>query len=89
MQRDFVIDVYGLDTRERTKLTKVLQKEIQVDGFNIVVNSKPLQRSQLKTCKLGGPVSMIVLCHYNEGRVLLTDADGLYNDFIKEAVNVA
>ena len=30
--------------------------------------------------------SMVVLCHYAEGRVLLTDQDGLYNSFIAEAV---
>lgn len=34
------------------------------------------------------PVDMIVLCHYNEGRVLLTDEDGMYNDFILEACRV-
>lgn len=32
---------------------------------------------------------MILLCHYNEGRVLLTDEDGMYNDFITEACRVA
>lgn len=31
---------------------------------------------------------MILLCHYNEGRVLLTDEDGMYNDFILEACRV-
>ncbi len=30
--------------------------------------------------------NMVVLCHYAEGRVLLTDQDGLYNSFIDEAV---
>lgn len=29
-----------------------------------------------------------MLCHYNEGRVLLTDEDGMYNDFITEACRV-
>eukprot|EP00638_Chattonella_subsalsa_P010376 CAMPEP_0117746696 /NCGR_PEP_ID=MMETSP0947-20121206/8093_1 /TAXON_ID=44440 /ORGANISM="Chattonella subsalsa, Strain CCMP2191" /LENGTH=135 /DNA_ID=CAMNT_0005564055 /DNA_START=157 /DNA_END=561 /DNA_ORIENTATION=- len=87
--RDFKIDVYGLDSRERMRLKKVLEKEIQAEGYNIIVNSQALQRSQLKGCKLGPPVNMIVLCHFNEGRVLLTDKDGLYNDFIKEAVNIS
>lgn len=31
---------------------------------------------------------LILLCHYNEGRVLLTDEDGMYNDFIMEACRV-
>lgn len=40
----------------------------------------------------GGPGTqpeMIVLCHHNEGRVLLTDEDGMYNDFILEACRAA
>lgn len=32
---------------------------------------------------------LILLCHYNEGRVLLTDEDGMYNDFITEACRVS
>ena len=34
----------------------------------------------------GQSSDMVVLCHYAEGRVLLTDQDGLYNSFLDEAV---
>lgn len=36
-----------------------------------------------------GRERLILLCHYNEGRVLLTDEDGMYNDFITEACRVS
>lgn len=72
-------------------------------GNTAVVTLPPtLRRSELKGIKLSGgdrnsigsegsssSVGMILLCHYNEGRVLLTDEDGMYNDFIMEACRVA
>lgn len=36
---------------------------------------------------LADQVNMIVLCHFAEGRVLLTDQDGLYNSFLVAAAS--
>ncbi|CAM9527215.1 unnamed protein product [Ectocarpus fasciculatus] len=85
-----MVDVYSLDSKEQKRVAKALRQAL---GEDVEVSCPPpLLRSELKGIKLredgrdGG--RLILLCHYNEGRVLLTDEDGMYNDFILEACRV-
>ncbi|CAM9903879.1 unnamed protein product [Scytosiphon promiscuus] len=85
-----MVDVYSLDSEEQRRVVKALRKAL---GEDVEVSSPPpLLRSDLKGIKLrrspGDGARLILLCHYNEGRVLLTDEDGMYNDFIMEACRV-
>ncbi|CAN0011161.1 unnamed protein product, partial [Ectocarpus fasciculatus] len=83
-------DTGSLDSKEQKRVAKALRQAL---GEDVEVSCPPpLLRSELKGIKLredgrdGG--RLILLCHYNEGRVLLTDEDGMYNDFILEACRV-
>ncbi|CAN0269090.1 unnamed protein product, partial [Hapterophycus canaliculatus] len=80
----------SLDSKEQQRVAKALRKAL---GDDVEVSSPPpLLRSDLKGIKLTVGADdgrrLILLCHYNEGRVLLTDEDGMYNDFIMEACRV-
>ncbi|CAM9407755.1 unnamed protein product [Discosporangium mesarthrocarpum] len=84
----FAVHVYSLDGKERKRVARSLQGRF--GGVGMIAIPRALLRTELKGIKLGNEdrPGMIVLCHYNEGRVLLTDQDGMYNDFILEACRV-
>uniref|UniRef100_A0A7S2XXL6 Uncharacterized protein n=1 Tax=Fibrocapsa japonica TaxID=94617 RepID=A0A7S2XXL6_9STRA len=82
---EYRVDIYSLDRRERYVLSETMNG-IACGEKKLVLNSNPLSRTMLKDMVLCSGPDMIILCHYNEGRLLLTDQDGLYNNFIKEAV---
>ncbi|CAM9196191.1 unnamed protein product [Choristocarpus tenellus] len=84
----YIIHIYSLDGKERQRVAKSLQKHF--GNVGVIAVPRILLRAELKGIKLDGHdrPGMIVLCHYNEGRVLLTDQDGMYNDFILEACRV-
>ncbi|CAM9155585.1 unnamed protein product [Chrysoparadoxa australica] len=84
------IHVYSLDTKEGSRTVKAIQKSIK-EGTEVV--AIPLLRSELKGIRLKGrsgldKPDLIILVHYNEGRVLLTGKEGYYNDFMLEAATL-
>ncbi|KAG5176258.1 hypothetical protein JKP88DRAFT_203024 [Tribonema minus] len=83
----YTILVCGTDPRERKKTRRALAARFREQA---VVGEQPLTVSELKGIKLRGPkTDLALLVHFSEGRVLLTDKDGLYNDFLLEAVKLA
>lgn len=88
------VAVFSFDRRELKVVTKALRQGLA--GDNCEVLARPLARSKLKGLCLddgpeGGPprYDLCIVVHYNEGRALLLDRDGLYNDFIHEAFRVS
>mgnify|MGYP001254023098 CR=1 FL=1 len=75
--------MFSLDAQERARTKKAL------DGIAGAANVQcvGLQRSTLIGYEISHPPpDVAVLVHFCEGRVLLTDQDGLYNDFMRDAV---
>jgi len=89
---NFRIGIYGFDSLERETIRmRIEERSIEVNcENNLIIYSVPLERNQLRAFTFGdlNNANMIILCHYNEGRVLLTDKDGLYNDFLQEAIKM-
>lgn len=66
-------------------------------GESTLVMMRPLHQSTLRSFTfptevdrlIAGRAVMVVLCHFAEGRTLLTDADGLYNTFLVAASRIS
>lgn len=60
-----------------------------IKGGPATVDVRGLQLGQLRSFRdaLDTRQGMVVLCHYAEGRTLLTNTDGLYNSFLVAASN--
>uniref|UniRef100_A0A7R9UAW8 Uncharacterized protein n=1 Tax=Pinguiococcus pyrenoidosus TaxID=172671 RepID=A0A7R9UAW8_9STRA len=77
------VHVYALLGSERRQLVKHVEQVCKTAGVKqVAVTPKKLQLKELKSDAFGLDASLVILCHYNEGRVLITDRDGMYNDFL-------
>ena len=84
--------------RARARVLDALERTIDshggdAPGEKTLLIMRQLQHSSLRTFSFpsevdraaAGRAVMVVLCHFAEGRTLLTDADGLYNQFLLAA----
>jgi len=91
--------VCSLDEDECEKTKQALEQgllsiENQSTQRAVVVLSLILDHSNLRDFKFQsniteGGIDLVVLIHYAEGRTLLTDADGLYNNFLYKACEIS
>ena len=86
-------DAQVLDALERT----IDSNGGDAPGEKTLLMMRQLQHSSLRTFSFpsevdraaAGRAVMVVLCHFAEGRTLLTDADGLYNAFLLAASRIS
>ena len=83
------MDVYALLGSELRGVKKVIEKVADAAGQAASVRDTKLMLQRMRGVRAGGRSDLVVLCHYNEGRLLLTDRDGLYNDLLCSAARAS
>uniref|UniRef100_A0A7S2SN66 Uncharacterized protein n=1 Tax=Rhizochromulina marina TaxID=1034831 RepID=A0A7S2SN66_9STRA len=79
-----LLAVYTLDPEEHRGVAEALERST---GCGAVV--RPLRLKEVRHFRFPRDTDTpdaIILCHFAEGRTLLTDTDGLYNAFLSQAV---